>query len=215
MDYSDIAERIVKVTASPETIRGLARGAMSVPIDLGYLTLSIFDTGNRWRMQTERIRLFSALRAGMLNHHQIMRATRIIIDVFASYIPNDMQDRVYRGMVSPVAGRALTTGIITATIANQMIAAGSAAFLSKTVAGSVGFVLTTGGLVEHCIYKSFELERKNMQVYYKLRQAGNLDFLYFLLKPYLEPFIDALSVRNRYGEGEFVKILEILEHRAQ
>ncbi|SQJ19887.1 Uncharacterised protein [Serratia rubidaea] len=215
MNYSDIAERIAKVVVSPETITGLTRGAMSVPIDLGYLALSVFDTGNRWRMQTERIRLITAIRSGMLNHHQIMRAIGIIIDVFVSYIPKDMQDRVYRGMASPVAGRVLTTGIIAATIANRVIAAGSAAFLSKTVAGSVGFILTTGGLIEHCIYKSFELERKNVQVYYKLRQAGNRDFFYFLLKPYLEPFINALSVRSRYGEGEFMKILQILEHKAQ
>lgn len=71
----------------------------------------------------------------------------------------------------------------------------------------MGFFPTSGRLVEHCIDKSFELARENALAYYKLWQAGNLDFLYFLLKPYMKPFIEALSVRNRYGEGAFMKIL--------
>ncbi|QXX98045.1 hypothetical protein IM817_07600 [Serratia marcescens] len=215
MNYSDIAERIVKVLVSPGSVVGLAQGAVSIPIDLGYLALSVFDTGNRWRLQTERIRLISAIRSGIFNRHQILRAIRIVINAFTDYIPTDMQDRVYRGIASSAAGRLLTSGVVAATIANQVIAAGGASFLSKFSAGSMGFFLTSGGLVEHCIYKTFELERENAPVYYKLRRAGNLDFLYFLLKPYMKPFIDALSVRNRYGEGAFMKILEILEFKAQ
>lgn len=79
----------------------------------------------------------------------------------------------------------------------------------------MGFALTSGGLLEYSIYKSLGLERENASVYYKLRQAGNLDFLYFLIKSNMEPFVEALTVRNRYGEGEFIKILELLEKNAQ
>ncbi|CAI0860191.1 hypothetical protein [Serratia quinivorans] len=215
MNYSEIAERIVKVTVSPGTAVGLAHGAMSVPLDLGYLALSIFDTSNRRRMETERIRLIGAIRSGILNYHQMKHAIRIIIDAFTSYIPKDMQDQVYRDILSSTAGRMLTSGVLAATIANQIIAAGGSAFLSKVATGSVGFALTSGGLLEHSIYKSLGLERDNASVYYKLRQTGNLDFLYFLIKSNMEPFVEALTVRNRYGEGEFIKILELLEKNAQ
>lgn len=42
MNNTEIVERIVKVIVSPETVVGLLDGAMSVPVDFGYLALGYF-----------------------------------------------------------------------------------------------------------------------------------------------------------------------------
>lgn len=50
-------------------------------------------------------------------------------------------------------------------------------------------------------------------VYYKLRSAGNLDFIYFLVQPYVDPFIEALAVRKNQGDAEFNRLLQNIEEK--
>lgn len=77
--------------------------------------------------------------------------------------------------------------------------------------GAVSTIFLTGGLATRSIYKSEELKAKNFPVYYALRDKGDLDFLYFLIQPFVDPFIDALSVRQKQGQEPFNKIVSLVE----
>ncbi|MVZ10418.1 hypothetical protein GP913_25840 [Enterobacteriaceae bacterium 8376wG6] len=78
---------------------------------------------------------------------------------------------------------------------------------------ATSFTLMAGGMIERSIYKSIALERMHSAVYYKLRSAGNLDFIYFLVQPYIDPFIEALAVRKNQGDAEFNRLLQNIEEK--
>lgn len=76
--------------------------------------------------------------------------------------------------------------------------------------GIVGNTLLAGGMAERSIYTSQRLKRTNPEIYYTLRQK-DYDFLYFLVEPALQPFIEALKVRRNQGEIAFNQILDFVE----
>ncbi|ASM11633.1 hypothetical protein [Serratia marcescens] len=213
VNNTEIVERIVKVIVSPETVVGLLDGAMSVPVDFGYLALGIFDTSNRRKMEDERIRMMRAIKSGLLNYHQVIRTTKIIIDAFTAHIPKATQDKIFRGAGSASAGRMLTTSLISSRIVNSIISAGGAAMITRGAGVATSFTLMAGGMIERSIYKSIGLERMHSAVYYKLRSAGNLDFIYFLVQPYVDPFIEALAIRKNQGDAEFNRLLQNIEEK--
>lgn len=213
VNNTEIVERIVKVIVSPETVVGLLDGAMSVPVDFGYLALDIFDTSNRRKMEDERIRMMRAIKSGLLNYHQVIRTTKIIIDAFTAHIPQETQDKIFRAVGSASSGRMLTTSLISSRIVNSIISTGGAAMITRGAGVATSFTLMAGGMIERSIYKSISLERMHSAVYYKLRNAGNLDFIYFLVQPYVDPFIEALAVRKNQGDAEFNRLLQKIEEK--
>lgn len=48
MQYQAIAKRIAQVIMTPDMLVGLAYGAVSIPIDFGYLAYGYIDTENRY-----------------------------------------------------------------------------------------------------------------------------------------------------------------------
>lgn len=51
-DIEDIANRIADIIMSPTTITGLINGALTVPLDMGYLAWGYMDTDSRYAHQT-------------------------------------------------------------------------------------------------------------------------------------------------------------------
>ena len=92
-------ERIVKVIVSPETVVGLLDGAMSVPVDFGYLALGILTQAivARWKTNAFMMR---AMKSGLLNYHQVVRTTKFIIDAFTAHIPKRRKTK-YLGAQAP------------------------------------------------------------------------------------------------------------------
>lgn len=60
--YLEIARRIAKIIVSPETAIGFADGVLSVPTDIGYLAYGFIDTDSRYQRETEKIRMFTAIK---------------------------------------------------------------------------------------------------------------------------------------------------------
>ena len=77
-DVEDIARRLCNIIASPDTVTGLINGGLSVPLDYGYLVYGIFDTDTRYARETERIRMFTAIKNDILNYENIFNAVKII-----------------------------------------------------------------------------------------------------------------------------------------
>ncbi len=65
-DIEGIAKRIADIIISPDTVIELINGGLSVPLDYGYLIYGIFDTDTRYQRETERIRMMTAIKYGIL-----------------------------------------------------------------------------------------------------------------------------------------------------
>ncbi|QXX98556.1 hypothetical protein IM817_10435 [Serratia marcescens] len=82
-------------------------------------------------MEDERIRMMRAMKSGLLNYHQVIRTTKIIIDAFTAHIPQETQDKIFRTAGSASTGRMLTTSLISSRIVNSIISAGGAAMITR------------------------------------------------------------------------------------
>lgn len=61
-DIEGIARRIYNIIISPDTVTGLINGGLSVPLDYGYMIYGVFDTDSRFKRETERIRIMTAIK---------------------------------------------------------------------------------------------------------------------------------------------------------
>lgn len=207
-DYREIALRIAKIIISPDFVVGFMQGALSVPIDLGYMVYGYFDTESRYSHNRGRLRIAQALRKGILNHDRIADAVQTIFNEFNKQATENEQNKIYSRAISSLVGRILTNSKISARIATVIV--GEISIVTKIGGGTIGSVLLLGGMTERCIRASEKLSAEEPKAYQLLRPM-DYDLLYFLLEPALKPFIDALSVKRRQGTYAFNKILMVVE----
>lgn len=127
---------------------------------------------------------------------------------FDKYLPESFTNKVYREASSSVAGRLITTGLsvkIVTTVMERIyfISASSKVSMLSTV-------LLLGGMTERSIKTSETLEHETPEIYQILR-PGDYDLIYFLFKPAVQPFVDAIHVRVTQGPEAFGKILDLIE----
>ncbi|MBM7342930.1 hypothetical protein [Pantoea coffeiphila] len=206
--YTDIAKRIAKIIVSPDAVIGFIHGVLSVPQDLGYLAYGYIDTDSRYNRETERIRLIKAIRFGILQNENFVRTIEIVLNKFNQYMPIEKRDGIYAKMGASVLGRAITNSIISKKIAT--IIAQRSSLMVALRGGVVGNTLLAGGMAERSIYNSQKLQSTDPEIYYALRER-DYDFLYFLVEPALNPFVEALRIRKNQGETAFIQILDLVE----
>ena len=207
-DIEDIAYRISDIIMSPATITGLINGALSVPLDMGYLALGYFDTDSRFAHQTQRFRMAEAIHNDILNYKHITHAVGIIFNEFDKYTSVNKQNNVYRGVVSSVAGRLITAKLI-AVIGAAVLARVSfiGAQSAKNWIGRVTMILLIGGMSERSIRKSESLAIEAPEIY-RLLRPQDYDLTYFLFEPAVKPFIDAVHIGATRGQPEFDRIID-------
>ncbi|KGT86128.1 hypothetical protein NG99_26865 [Erwinia typographi] len=206
--YTEIAKRIAKIIISPDTAIGLTHGVLSVPQDLGYLAYGYFDTDSRFNRETERIRLINAIRFGILQNENFVRTIETVLENFNQYVPENNRDGLYAKTGASVVGRAITNSLISKKIATSI--AQRSSLMIALRGGVVGNILLAGGMAERSIYRSQRLQMTDPDIYYELRKK-DYDFLYFLVEPALQPFIEALRVRRTQGNTAFNQIIELVE----
>ncbi|UAN47586.1 hypothetical protein KGP17_08720 [Serratia sp. JSRIV001] len=211
MEYQAIAKRIVQVILTPEMLVGLAHGVASIPIDYGYLAYGYIDTENRSRNQGDTMRMMKAIKCGILENENLVESIKTVLDEFDKNASKETQDSIYAKTVGSIAGRMITNAYLSGKLANVILKTAVYSRLLAFRISTVSTILLTGGLATRSIYKSEELKDKNLPVYYALRHKGDLDFLYFLIQPFVDPFIDALSVRQKQGQEPFNKIVSLVE----
>ena len=211
-DLEDIVSRLYKILVSPDTIPGLINGALTVPLDLGYLALSYFDADSRSRNQTHRYRMSYAIRDDVLNYENIKNAVDTILEEFDKYLTTDRQDAAYRVVITAIAGRIIMSGIA-AKIAGAALARVSFISISAgkgaKVINSITMILLLGGMSERSIRASERLCYEAPEIYDLLR-PHNYDLTYFLIEPAVQPFVDAIHVRQTQGQKAFNEIIHRL-----
>lgn len=178
-DIEDLANRISDIIMSPATISGLINGALTVPLDMGYLAWGYMDTDSRFAHQTQRFRMAEAIHNDILNYKYITNAVEIIFKEFDKYASVSQQNNAYRGVVSSMVGRFMSAKLI------AMI----------------------GGMSERSIRMSESLAIEAPEIYWLLR-PHDYDLTYFLFEPAVKPFIDAVHVGATRGQPAFDKIID-------
>lgn len=212
-DIDDIATRIAGIILSPDSVYGLINGALTVPVDFGYMVYGIFDTGSRYIHETMRIRMADAIRNDILNHHHISEAVKLVFTEFNKYVSETEQDKIYRAVFTSFIGRMGTNIIIALITASvlERVSFISASFRYHPISALTG-VLLIGGMTERSIRTSEALETEDPEVY-KLLRPRDYDLLYFLFKPSVQPFVDAIHVRVTQGESAFRKIMDTVRRK--
>ncbi|WP_240993961.1 hypothetical protein [Rahnella sp. Larv3_ips] len=93
-NYEGIATRIADITISPDSVLGFINGAISVPVDLGYMAYGVFDTDSYYSHKTETVRIIQAMRNGILNYDRILDAIEIVLSKFDQYVSVSKQNYV-------------------------------------------------------------------------------------------------------------------------
>ena len=208
-DINEIASRIANIILSPNTVTGLIHGALSVPVDLGYLVYGFFDTDSRYRHETVRIRMADAIKHDILNHDNITNAAKLIFSKFNEYVSESKQDEVYSSVVSSITGRLLTSMLVT-NIATSIIQRVS--LITSPKGSAFSFIFLLGGMMERSIRTSENLLIESPEVYGMLRPR-DYDLLYFLMEPAVQPFVDAIHVKTTQGLPAFNRILKLVEDK--
>ncbi|GAA0504581.1 hypothetical protein GCM10009414_12950 [Tatumella terrea] len=206
--YQEIARRIAKIILSPDSAIGVIDGVLSVSKDMGYLAFGFIDTDTRYQRETEKIRMLTAIKHGLLDHHNFIKTIETVLNNFNKFVPETRQNAIYSKIIASVAGRTITNSMIAGRIATAI--AQRSSFLITLRGGIIGNSLLIGGMVERCIYTSQRLQQYNPDIYHALRYR-NYDLLYFLVEPALNPFVEALKVKNTQGQPAFEKILSMVE----
>ena len=206
--YSEIAKRIAKIILSPESAIGFVHGVLSVPTDIGYLAYGFIDTDSRYQRETERIRMMTAIRQGILENHNFVKTVEVVLSRFNEAVPEHKQNAIYGKVIASLAGRIITNSLLAGKLAS--VIAGRSSFLITLRGGLIGNTLLIGGMVERCIYTSERLQQHSPDLYFSLR-SKDLDLLYFLVEPALNPFVEALKVKRTQGQPAFEKILDRVE----
>lgn len=207
--------RIADIIISPDTIIELINGGLSVPLDYGYLIFGIFDTDTRYQRETERIRMVTAIKYGILNYDNTVHAVEMILQLFNKYLSESKQDKIYRGVIASISGR-LATNYIASKIAMPVIEKTSFTYtVFKGKGNPVSYLSTMllfGGMVKRSIRTSDNLNNEAPEIYNLLRPR-NYDLIYFLFIDTVQPFVDAIHVRYTEGQPVFNRLMKRVEER--
>lgn len=212
LDYIDVSKRIGDIVLSPNSVENFVSGALSVPRDLAYMVYGVFDTESRFENEFERERIIRFIKSGNLDYHHILEAVNIIFNEFNIYLSEVKQDAIYNSVSFSLIGRFITNSYITSKITSAVMS--EISFIPK-LAGrfSIGSIFLVSGMMEHSILASGDLQRDNPHIYNILR-SRDYDLLYFLFKPAIQPFVDAITIREAQGKDAFRKIIELVEERS-
>jgi hypothetical protein len=206
-DVKEIANRIAHIIVSPSTVTGLINGALTVPLDFGYLAAGYFHTDSRFAHQAQRFRMAEAIHNDILNYEHITNAVEIIFKEFNQRLTIAQQDNIYRKSASNLAGRLIMAkliSIIGAAVLARVSFIGAKA--GRNWIGRVTLLLLVGGMSERSIIESETLSIESPEIYALLR-PHDYDLTYFLFKPAVKPFVDAIHAGNTRGQPFFNKII--------
>lgn len=164
--------------------------------DIGYLTYEFLDTDNRWANRSETIRLISRLRYGVSND-DLRKLVVIIISEYTRNVKKSALESLTE-KVAKLTGKYFITHVLMQDIASL--------FTTKIIAkiafnSSLSLAATLAGLRSRSIYGSRELSKKSSYIYLMLKRDRDLDLLYFMISEFLDPFVDAIRLRETDPEG--------------
>ena len=171
--------------------RKIGEVVVDFSMDTSYLFFDFIEAENRYRNQTDKIRLMHRLKRGVDNS-DLSLIFSIVLDVFLKSIKEDRTSSAASGV-----GKLTGNFVISTTILNDLSAIFTSKFIGKiSITVLISTIFSIGGSVSRSVYGSEKLRAVSPTLYTRLRMAGDLDLFYFLVDSYAGPFIEALSIKN-------------------
>jgi len=172
--------------------QGAVSGFMDIPEDLWALTRDFLDSDNRWRNETDRIRLLTLIKRGVTSE-DVRKTITIIIRKYLSGLTQEQSEKLFMKM----AGKQLGSIAFKTFFVNELVSLFAARVIPRfLVSAGITGVLSIGASISRAIYTSYELKKINQNIYNELRGAGDLDLLYFFVEDSVQPFIEAMKYQG-------------------
>lgn len=186
---------------SQGVIGAVAKGFISFPVSFYYLGVDFMDTDSRNENFDDKVRITRLIKSRKVTKKAVEKVIGVFIEDFASRINIT---HVLKNIAGNVAGKTLFSQLTGVNLGAVIASRAVTAFLAGTF---VGIVLTVGAEGSRAIYTSRYLRERSPALYYKLKNMGDLDLLYFLVESIVRPFEKACEVDDRDPQ-EFNKICE-------
>lgn len=192
----EIADGMLKIFEKKSNteifFRGVADGFLEIPGDILSVAEDYFDTDNRWRNETDKIRQMALIKKGITSED----FRRLFIMVVKRYVSGLTEEHLKKLLIK-IAGKEIGSISFKAAVVNELIAL----FVTRVIPRfltSIGLtgVISIGAIQSRSIYSSYDLKQLNSTVYYDLRGAGDLDLLYFTVKEYVDPYLKAINYQE-------------------
>jgi hypothetical protein len=180
-------------------IGAVAKGVISLPVSLVYLGYDFIDTEHRRENQDDKFRLAALVKKVTFNDETIHKVIKPFIDDFVSRV--DISS-VGLQITGSSVGKALFSQLTGVQLGYVISERATTALFAGTV---VGALLSIGAEASRAIYTSRYLQGRNSEIYYKLKDMGDLDLLYFLVEDTVKPFEMACAI-DEYNPEEFNRI---------
>lgn len=186
-------------------LTAVVKGFISFPVSLGYLGYDFIDTEHRRENEDDKYRLAYLIKRGIFRRDIIERTVSFFIDDFISRVDMEKISHVARDVSGSAFGKLIFTQVTGVNLGAVITSNAVGKFFSGSVLGTV---LGIGAETSRAIYTSRDLERKNPKIYTQLRNAGDLDLVYFLVENIVEPFEQACAI----GEYDAKKFNDICDY---
>lgn len=201
----DSAKEIAKDMLEAINIEGsgfigaVAKGIISLPVSLGYLGYDFIDIEHRRENRDDKFRLAELVKKVTFNNETIYKVIKPLIDDFASRVDISSVGLQISGNS---VGKVLFSQLTGVKLGYVISERATTALFAGTVVGSL---LSIGAEASRAIYMSRYLLGRNPEIYYKLRNTGDLDLLYFLVEDTVKPYEIACAI-DEYNPEEFKRI---------
>lgn len=182
----------------------VAKGFISFPVSLGYLGYDFIDSEYRRENQDDKYRFAMLVKRVTVNDEIVHDLLKPFFDDFISKIHFDRVINALKKTSGNMMGKFAFSELTGVNLGAAITSGGVAAFFSGTL---FGLVLVLGAEVSRAIYTARDLKDREPRIYYKLRNNGDLDLLYFLVEDIVRPFEKACELSHHDPE-KFEKVCE-------
>lgn len=180
-------------------ISAVAKGIIFLPVSLAYLSYDFIDTEYRRENQDDKFRLAMLVKTITFDKETIYNVIKPFIDDFVSRV--DISS-VGLQITGSSVGKTLFSQLTGVQLGYVISERATTALFAGTVVGSL---LSIGAETSRAIYTSRYLRGRNPKIYYKLKNMGGMDLLYFLVEDIVKPFEMACAI-GEYNPEEFNRI---------
>lgn len=176
------------------------KGFIRLPVSLAYLSYDYIDTDSRSRRFDDKIRFAELIKQGVFRKELITRTVQVFINEFIKRMDRVDALKSVANISSSVLG-GFSFSLVTGISLGEMIASSTAGAL--LAGGAIAGVLFIGAEHSRAIYVSRALRDTNPDIWRRLKSAGDLDLLYFIVQDIVAPYQRACEVADTDPEKFF------------
>lgn len=172
-------------------LRSFGKGFVSFPATLYWIGYDFLDTEHRSENFDDKYRFARLIKSTKKLSDSLRFIVEQVMKSFVSKIDIEAVINVSLPLAASITGKISFTTVTQLSLGKLL----SDNFWSSLFSGALlGGMLSIGGEVSRAIYTSRDLRKRNITLYYTLKNKGDLDLLYFLVEKKLRPFEDACKL---------------------